>query len=62
MNFKKITRWIGRRAKERSTYAGLATIATIAGAEKLGVQIDQVGIAASLILGGGLVAHTPEAE
>jgi hypothetical protein len=53
---KKILKWVGARAKERSTYSGLALIAAIAGANKLGLQIDQVGQAIVLITGGGLIA------
>lgn len=53
---KKITAWLGKRAKERSTYTGVAIVASILGAEKLGVQIDQIGQAVGLIVGGGLIA------
>lgn len=56
--FKKIIKWLGARLRERSTYAGLSVIATVAGAPALGVQIDHVGQAVSLIVGGGLVAAT----
>ena len=52
---KKVTNWIVKRAKERSTYAGLAVIASILGANRLGMQIDQVGQAVGLIVGGGLI-------
>jgi hypothetical protein len=62
--FKKILKWLGARLKERSTYADVATIAAVAGAPALGVQIDQVGQAVALIVGSGLVAATtrPSAE
>lgn len=53
---KKIIRWVAKRAKERSTYAGLGVIAALLGAEKLGIQIDQVGQAVALIVGGGLIS------
>ncbi len=53
---KNVGKWIGKRAKERSTYAGVAIIASALGAHKLGVQIDQIGQAVGLIVGGGLVA------
>lgn len=53
---KKITKWLGKRVKERSTYTGVAIVASILGAEKLGVQIDQIGQAVGLIVGGGLIA------
>lgn len=52
---KKIIKWVAKRAKERSTYAGLGVIATLLGAQKLGIQIDQVGQAVALIVGGGLI-------
>lgn len=52
---QKIIKWVGKRAKERSTYAGLAVIASMLGAHQLGMQIDQVGQAIGLIVGGGLV-------
>ena len=51
----KVLKWIGRRAKERTTYAGIAVIASALGAQKLGVQIDQIGQAVGLIVGGGLI-------
>ena len=54
--WSKIKNWLLRRAKERSTYAGVAIIASTLGADKLGMQIDQVGQAVSLIVGGGLMA------
>ena len=53
--FKKIGKWFGKRAKERSTYAGVAVIASMLGAHQLGMQIDQVGQAVGLIIGGGLI-------
>lgn len=52
---KKVIRWVAKRAKERSTFAGLAVIASMLGAHKLGVQIDQIGQAVGLIVGGGLI-------
>jgi hypothetical protein len=53
---KKVTGWLGKRAKEKSTYTGVAIIATVLGADKLGVTIDQVGTAVTMIVGGGLIA------
>lgn len=53
---KKILNWLGKRAKERSTYAGVAVVASMLGADKLGMQIDQIGQAVGLIIGGGLMA------
>ena len=55
---KKILKWLGERLRERSTYAGAAVIASVAGAPALGVQIDQIGQAVALITGGGLMAAT----
>jgi len=51
----KVVKWLGKRAKERSTYAGVAVIVSALGAQKLGVQIDQIGQAVGLIVGGGLI-------
>jgi hypothetical protein len=59
---KKVLRWIGRRLRERSTYAGIGMIATVAGAPSLGVQIDHVGQAVGLIVGGGLAAATTKSN
>jgi len=53
---KKAGKWIGKRAKERTTYTGVAVILSMLGAQKLGVQIDQIGQAVGLIVGGGLIA------
>ena len=53
---KKIGKWAAKRAKERSTYTGIAVVASVLGAHKLGVQIDQIGQAVGLIVGGGLMA------
>lgn len=52
---QKIIKWVSKRVKERSTYAGLAVIASMLGAHKLGIQIDQIGQAVGLIVGGGLI-------
>jgi hypothetical protein len=54
--FKKILKWLGQRLRERSTYAGIGMIAAVAGAPSLGMQIDHVGQAVGLIVGGGLAA------
>jgi len=51
----KVLKWVGKRAKERTTYAGIAVIASAFGAQKLGVQIDQIGQAVGMIVGGGLI-------
>ena len=59
---KKIFKWIGKRAKEPSTYVGAAAIATAIGAEEVGVQIQQTGQVILFILGGGLMAATTKAE
>ena len=41
---------------QRSTYAGAAVIATVLGAPKAGIQIDQIGQAIGLIIGAAAVA------
>lgn len=52
---QKVLKWVSARAKERSTYTGVAVIASVLGAQKLGMQIDQIGQAVALIAGGGLI-------
>jgi hypothetical protein len=59
---KKIINWVGARAKERSTYAGLALICSMLGAHQLGMQIDQIGQAVGLIVGGGLIGMQSKPE
>jgi hypothetical protein len=59
--FKKVLKWVTARARERSTYSGLAMIAAIAGAPALGLQLDHIGQAIVLITGGGLMAATTQA-
>ena len=51
----KVFKWLGKRAKERSTYAGVAVVASALGAHKLGVQVDQIGQIVGLVVGGGLM-------
>lgn len=51
--FKKIVHWLGARAKEPSTYAGLAVVAAGLGFPQAVPLIK----AAGLVVGGGLVAH-----
>jgi energy-converting hydrogenase Eha subunit B len=58
MTIKKLIAWLKSRLTERSTYAGIATIAGVAGAHELGAQISQVGDAVALIAGTGLIAAT----
>jgi len=58
----KAIKWLGDRAKERSTYAGLAVIALIAGKPDLADTIGQVGQAVGLIVGTTLVVHRSEPE
>lgn len=50
---KKVLRWLGKRARERSTYAGLAAVAAGVGFPAAGPVISAIG----MIVGGGLVAH-----
>lgn len=60
--FKKVLKWLGLRLRERSTYAGIGMIATVAGAPALGLQIDHVGQAVGLIVGSGLMAASTHAD
>ena len=63
MNFASIQaaagnlgRWALRRAQERSTWTGLAILATALGHTVLAAQLTHIGDAAVLILGGAGVA------
>ena len=53
---KKILAWVKRRATERSTYIGLATIAAAVGLPGVAAVIGSVGTSAGAVLGAGLVA------
>ena len=53
----KALAYVAKRAKEPSTYAGLALIAVLVGKPELADTIGKVGQIAGLVLGGGLVAH-----
>lgn len=54
--------WVARRAKEKSTYVGLATVAAALGHETLGAQIGQVGQIVGVVLGTGLITATTSAH
>jgi hypothetical protein len=58
---KKIFKWLGERAKERSTYVGLGMVASVAGAPALGLQINHIGQVVALIVGSGLATATTNA-
>jgi hypothetical protein len=67
MKLKKIAKWLGRRSTEGSTVLGLVIIAGAFGAERLGINLDQLAQGLTLVLGGGLAAattrnHTPMNE
>lgn len=62
MSLKKILKFAAKRAKEPTTYVGLAAIATAVGAPQVGEMIGQVGTAIVLVAGGGLVAMSQEPE
>ena len=53
---KKLIKFVKLRAKEPTTYAGLAILATAAGLPAVGVTLDKVAMGLALILGGGLAA------
>lgn len=59
---KKILAYFKKMLTQRSTYAGAAIIATVAGAPAVGAHIDQVGQAVGLILGTTLVAADTHQE
>lgn len=62
MSIKKLLKWAGKRAKEPSTYAGLAIIAGAVGGPAAGVAVGKVGQVVGLIFGTGLVAATTSAH
>lgn len=62
IKLKNVLNWFVRKAKEPSTYAGIAVAATIVGKPDLANTIGQVGQAVGLIVGGGLIAHTSISE
>jgi hypothetical protein len=47
--------------KQPSTYAGIGTIVAVAGAQKVGIKINDVGQAVALILGGGAITYNQSA-
>lgn len=53
---KKIGRWLAKRAKEKSSWAGIAVAAAALGLDKSG-QVAQLAQVGSLIFAGGLIAH-----
>lgn len=54
MNLKNIGRWALARAKEKSTWTGLAVIAGALGAGKVGVHLDQLGQIIGVLTGSVL--------
>jgi len=53
---KKIFAYLKKMLTQRSTYAGIAVLATVAGAPAIGLQVDQVGQAIGLIVGTAAVS------
>jgi hypothetical protein len=53
---KKILAYLKKMLTQRSTYAGIAVLATVAGAPAVGLQVDQIGQAVGLIVGTAAVA------
>jgi hypothetical protein len=62
MNTKTIVAWALQRARERSTWAGLAALAVAFGAPALGAQINQAGQIALIMLGAGLSTSTTSSQ
>lgn len=54
---KKVLGWVFARAKEPTTYMGLAVIAGAVGAPEVGVVVGKVGTGLAMVLGGGMIAH-----
>lgn len=57
-----IFKWLGRRAREKSTYAGIAAVAVALGKPELAATIGQIGQVAVAVLGGGLMFMTTKAQ
>lgn len=56
IKLKKIGAFLKKRAKEKSTYVGLATLAVALGAPEIGIAISKYSDIGLLLLGSGLVA------
>ncbi len=57
LRIRSLLEWVRLRARESSTWAGLAMIAVVLGSDPM--QAHGMAQAISLILGGGLVATGP---
>jgi hypothetical protein len=57
MNFKALLKWLGARAKEKSTWIGAATIAATF-VPQLTPVLQGVGQVVGLVFGGAMVAAT----
>lgn len=55
-SFKKVAQWVGRRLKEKSTYAGLAVVAGALGLPEVEVYINHASQVAVIVFGAGLAA------
>lgn len=67
MKLKGILKWLGRRLREPSTYAGAAAVATSVGLPGVAQTIGQVGqvaviVAGSVLMGATTSVHTPLQE
>lgn len=49
--------WLYNRAKEKSTWIGLATAATALGFPEIGLLVGKAGTIVVAVLAGGLIAH-----
>ena len=57
LRLQAIVNWMLARARESSTWAGLAMIAVAMGSDPM--QAHALAQAISLVIGGGLIAATP---
>lgn len=55
---KVLLKWLTRRLRERSTYAGLGMVAAAVGLPQIAEHIDKAGQIAMIVLGSGLMAAT----
>ena len=58
----KALKTIFKLIKQPTTWAGLGTIVATAGAQSVGIKINDIGQALALILGGGFIAYDQSAK
>jgi hypothetical protein len=56
--FKKFGKWVGRRAGEGSTYAGIVTVIAPIVATKLGLPVEDTALILTKVIGGIMIGAT----